>query len=585
MCGIAGLWLKNGIPQDSVLNTMLAALSHRGPDGHGVHIEEGLALLHTRLAIIDVIGGHQPLFDDRGNCLVVNGEIYNFVELRTQFKTYPYKTHSDCETIFPLYQNYGPDFVTHLRGMFAISLFDKSTKTLYLARDPFGIKPLYYAILPQGFIYASEPQAILASGLVSKELHEGALSDLMHLRYTTSAETIYKGIYRILPGEMLVIQNGKIIDRSHQEALPKGPPQKMTYDEAFSTLDQIMRDSLKVHLRSDVPYGLFLSGGVDSSTLLALMHEEVGSGIRTFTVGFPGTQVHDERAMALRVSQKLGTHHKEISYSENDFWNETPQVIKALDDPTLDFATLPTYHMSKVAAQDVKVVLCGEGGDEILSGYARHRRARFFGRILNIFMKKRGLMDRVPILKYDQSEWKTKRQEDEKLAKLNHYSPLQQNQFLDTRNWLPDDLLIKTDRCLMAHGIEGRTPFLDKVVAQGVFNFPDDLKIQGKKTKWIMRKWLEKHLPESEPFAKKRGFTVPVGEWISTRGKTLGELVARQNVMNEYFLKDKIPALFKSSDKHQLATSWNLLSFALWYKIHFEDASAQGSIEEVLSSS
>ncbi len=582
MCGIAGLWLKKGAPQDATLNAMITSIAHRGPDGHGVHKEDTLAMVHVRLAIIDVAGGDQPLFDDRRNTLIVNGEIYNYVELRTQFQSYPFKTHSDCESIFPLYHHYGPDFVTHLRGMYAISLYDKDQDTLYLARDPFGIKPLYYAETPHGFIYASEPRAILATGLVSKELHPEALSDLMHLRYTTSRETIYKGIYRVLPGEMLTIKKDKIISRTVQDALPKGPPEKIGYTDAMARLDTILKDSLHVHLRSDVPYGLYLSGGVDSSVLLSLMHQEVGAGIRTFTVGFPGTQVHDERAMAARASQKLGTIHEEISYSEDDFWAQTPQVMQSLDDPTLDFATLPTWHMSKVAAQDLKVVLCGEGGDEIFSGYARHRRARFFGRLLQSLMRKRGLMDRVGLLKDDRSLWKEKRKQDEKLAKLRHYSPLQQNQFIDAQNWLPDDLLIKTDRCLMAHGLEGRTPYLDKVIAEGVFNLPDNLKIQGKKTKWILRKWLEKNLPEAEPFAKKRGFTVPVGEWISRRGHTLGALVTQQPIIQEHFDVTQIPALFQSEDKHMRAASWNLLSFALWYKIHFEGISAQGSIEDVL---
>lgn len=582
MCGIAGLWLNSGTPSQDQVGGMIKALQHRGPDGDGVHTDGGLSMIHVRLAIIDVSGGHQPLFDERGNSLIVNGEIYNYIELRSQFNTYPFKTHSDCESIFPLYHQFGEDFVKHLRGMYAISLFDKSKNTLYLARDPFGIKPLYYAETAKGLIYASGPQAILATGLVSKELNSEALSDLMHLRYTTSRETIYKGIFRVLPGEMLTVKDGVIVARSHQEALPKGPPEKIGFEEAMARVDTVMRDSLKVHLRSDVPYGLYLSGGVDSSVLLSLMHQEVGAGIRTFTVGFPGTQVHDERAMAAHVSKKLGTIHEEISYSEDDFWAETPQVMAALDDPTLDFATLPTFHMSKYAARDLKVVLCGEGGDEVFSGYARHRRARFFGRLLQAFMRKRGLMDRVNLLKDDESFWKAKRKLDEKLAKTRHYSPLQQNQFIDTQNWLPDDLLIKTDRCLMAHGLEGRTPYLDKVVAEGVFNLPDDLKIQGKKTKWILRKWLEKNLPEAEPFAKKCGFTVPVGEWISRRGETLGGLVANQPIIQEHFLSHEVPALFQSQDKHMRAASWNLLSFALWHKIHFEGVSSKGSIEDVL---
>lgn len=271
------------------------------------------------------------------------------------------------------------------------SLYDQSKNTLSLARDPFGIKPLDYAETSKGFIYASEPQAILATGLVSKELHSEALSDLMHLRYTTSRETIYKGIFRVLPGEMLTVKDGVIVSRSHQDALPKGPPEKIGFYEAMARLDTVLTPS-RLTLEAMSPMACtFQVGGVDSSVFLSLMHQEVGAGIRTFTVGFPGTQVHDERASHGRQPMSQRSSAPCIAYSEDSFWAETPQVMAALDDPTLDFATLPTLHMSKYAARDLKVVLCGEGGDEIFSGYARHRRARFFGRILQCLMRKRGL--------------------------------------------------------------------------------------------------------------------------------------------------------------------------------------------------
>src|SRR5690242_10476257 len=303
MCGIAGMMSADGAPPSpALLRAMGAALAHRGPDGDGHYRAGAVAMLQTRLAIIDLETGDQPLYESGGAALVGNGEIYNYIELRAELKGVAFSTASDCETPLHLYRRHGLDFVRHLRGMYALALHDPAAGRLLLARDPFGIKPLYYAETARGITFASEPNALLAAQIVPAQLVRQVRNEFLQLQFSTGRETIFSGIYRVLPGETLVVDGGRIVERRHIDVLPDGAPARIGVEEALARLDAVFADSVTVHQRSDVPYGMFLSGGIDSSAVLAMMARLNERPVTAFTLGFPGGGVADEREHARTVA-------------------------------------------------------------------------------------------------------------------------------------------------------------------------------------------------------------------------------------------------------------------------------------------
>lgn len=588
MCGIAGMQTTSGQePSSAVLDAMSDALIHRGPDGEGNFVSGATGLVHTRLAIIDLDTGDQPLFDGEGLALVANGEIYNYLELRRELGEQSFSTQSDCEPPLKLYRRDGVRFADSLRGMYAIAMYDPDGERLLLTRDPFGIKPLYYAETSQGFIFASEPQAILATGLVSREMDATAAGELLQLQFTTGRSTAFKGISRVLPGETLVVERGRVLERHRRHALPKGPTQSLNEERALVALEDALVDSVRVHQRSDVPYGMFLSGGIDSSVILACMARLNDQPVRCYTAGFSGTRVTDEREHAQRVASATGADHVSIDVTENDFWSLLPAMAAAVDDPTADYAIVPTFKLASVAAQDVKVVLCGEGGDELFAGYGRYRAVTRPTWLGGRAMRSRGALDGLKLLRNESPAWRDGIASAWNKSAIDGRSRLQRAQAVDCADWLPNDLLIKLDRCLMAHSLEGRTPLLDEAVAQAAFLLPDALKLKGRTGKYLLRAWLAKHLPEAEPFARKRGFTVPVGEWISGRGARLAPLIAAQPGVQELCNVDRVRALFaglgSTPAKHDGQAAWLLLFFALWHQHHVLGHPADGTVEEVLS--
>jgi asparagine synthase (glutamine-hydrolysing) len=378
MCGIAGMVTRDGGAPDGVaLEAMLDALAHRGPDGHGRHLSGDTALLQTRLAIIDLATGDQPLYEPGGAALVANGEIYNYVELRAEMTGTPFRTASDCETALFLYRSDGTRFAERLRGMYAIAIHDPADGgSLILARDPFGIKPLYYAETPTAFVFASEPTTILGSGMVSPGLDEDARDTFLQLQFSCGRDTPLRGIKRVLPGETLIVRGGRIVERHRRSALPDGGPERIGERDALARLDTAFRDSVTVHQRSDVPYGLFLSGGIDSGALLSMMAELNETPVVAFTAGFEDGDVHDERDHARVLARKVGARHEEVLFGRADFQRLLPRIAASVDDPTADYAVLPSWSLAERAAQDLKVVLCGEGGDELFGGYGRYRAAQ-----------------------------------------------------------------------------------------------------------------------------------------------------------------------------------------------------------------
>ena len=579
MCGIAGMMTSDGAPPPpALLRAMGAALAHRGPDGNGHYRAGEVAMLQTRLAIIDLETGDQPLYESGGAALVGNGEIYNYIELRAELKGVAFSTASDCETPLHLYRRHGLDFVRHLRGMYALALHDPAAGRLILARDPFGIKPLYYVETARGVAFASEPNALLAAQLVPAQLVRQVRNEFLQLQFSTGRETIFSGIQRVLPGEMLVVDGGRIVERRHIDVLPAGAPERIGVEEALARLDAVFADSVTVHQRSDVPYGMFLSGGIDSSAVLAMMARLNERPVTAFTLGFPGGGVADEREHARAVAASVGAHHIEVEFREADFWRLLPDIAASLDDPTADYAVLPTYKLARAAREaGLKVILCGEGGDELFGGYGRYRAVRRPWWAGGRLPRARGAFDRLGVLRGDLAGWRDGIAAAEVRSALPGRTRLQVAQAVDCADWLPNDLLVKLDRCLMAHGVEGRTPFLDPVVAKFAFNLPDDLKVRNRLGKWLLRQWLAEKMPVAAPFAKKRGFTVPVGQWIARRAGTLGPLVAAQPCIREIALPGAVESLFaKAQGKHEGFAAWTLLFYALWHRHHIEHRKPEG---------
>lgn len=583
MCGIAGLMTFDGRPPDqAVLDAFATALAHRGPDDEGRHIAGNVGMVQRRLAIIDLETGDQPLHDFAGNALIANGEIYNYLELRNELGEESFSTRSDCEPPLSLYRRDGLDFARSLRGMYSIAIHDPSQEQLVLARDPFGIKPLYFAETTKGFAFASEPQAFFAAGLLAAEIDNDRLDELLQLQFTCGDKTIFRGVERVKPGETLIVRQGRIIERTRLPALPDGPTSEQNAAEATEMLDAVLEDSVAMHQRSDVPYGLFLSGGIDSSAVLALMKRLNEKPVQAYTVGFTFSGVADEREHARALAQLVGAEHTEVAFGEQDFWSSLPAIAAAMDDPAADYAILPTWKLAQVAAKDLKVVLSGEGGDELFAGYGRYRRLLRPWWRGGRTIRARGTFDRLKVLRHLPHAWRDSIASMEASGSTSPRSKLQIAQATDCRDWLPNDLLTKLDRCLMAHGLEGRTPFLDREVAAKVFLLKDTLKIADGQGKWILRQWLNKVMPQAKPFSRKRGFTVPVGHWINQRGDQLGPIVAGLPAIQRVCEPEAVERIFKSTDKHAGFAAWTLLFFALWHRRHIEGIHPEGDVFETL---
>ena len=586
MCGLAGILALPGqeVPE-AVLDGFARAIGHRGPDGEGRYRNGPLAMVHLRLAIIDLVTGDQPLFGPARTVLVANGEIYNHVEWRKVLGPETFRTNSDCEVPLRLYQDDEADFARGLRGMYAIALWDAARGRLLLTRDPFGIKPLYIAQTAYGLAFASEPQAFVGAGLIRAEVDEERRDELLQCQFTTGRGTIFAGVERVLPGETLVVEHGRIVDRRRRPALPERDEGGWDEEEALRRLGAALMDSVRVHERSDVPYGLFLSGGVDSSAILAAMARIDTAPVRAYTVGFDVPEARDERAHAADVARAAGAEHVEVSFGMEDFWRLLPEVAGAMDDPAADYAVLPTYRLAEAARRDLKVVLSGEGGDELFAGYGRYRkvlRPRLLG---GGRMRRKGSFDGLGVLRTASPLWRAGLEAAWQDSARPGRSLLQQAQASDIADWLPNDLLTKLDRCLMAHGVEGRVPFLDAHVADVAFRLPDVLKLRDGRGKWLLRRWLHEALPEADAFSAKRGFTVPVGAWIAQRADLLGPLVARQPAIAALARPGRVERLFSAArGGREGFAAWTLLFYALWHRRHVDGCDTRGmAVDQALA--
>ncbi len=554
MCGIAGVL---GGPGSA--GPLIAALAHRGPDGIRVEDGPGWSVGHARLSVIDLEGGWQPLHA-AGSTVIGNGEIYNYLELARDFALGPrLKTGSDFEPLLHIYAKRGEAAFADLRGMYAFCLMGEDGRT-WLARDPFGIKPLYI----QGNRFASEPRALNRGPLRIDKARQ-----LLALNYTLGEQTVFEGVDRLPPGAV----RGPA--PAHLPWGPLEPPVPIGEGRALAKLDAVLEDSVRAHQRSDVPYGLFLSGGVDSTAIATLMARINEKPVVAFTCGFDAPGAADERGQAERVARALNLDWRETLFTEEDFWTLAPQVAWALDDPTTDYATLPTFKLAQAAKGTLTVVLSGEGGDELFGGYGRYRRA-----LRPAWLGGRAAEPQIdaPFLKGGGAAalaaWREAAGAPAGLTRL------QQAQYADISTWLPNDLLLKLDRCLMANGLEGRTPFLDREVAAFAFTLPDRLKVRGRYGKWLLRKWLERACPAAQPWARKQGFTVPVANWIAPRAADLGPRIAALEAVRAACDPDAVRAVF--ADGGHEKSRWPLLFFGLWSLIHLDGAEPSAALASLL---
>ena len=586
MCGIAGVVSATSV-ESATLDNMAQRLAHRGPDGQGRHIAGNVGLLHTRLAIIDLEGGAQPLYnEDRSLALVANGEIYNYRELRAELETlgHRFATHSDCETLLHGYEAWGLAFLDRLQGMFAFALHDVQRGELILARDRLGIKPLYYGHDARGLAFASEVKALLP-WLGRPEVNPHGLAQFLQSNFTCAPQTLLQGVSKLPPGHLARIDTATLRLDLHAYWSPlQVAPLDIDLDDAIERFDALMHDVMDIHMRADVPLGLFLSGGVDSSLLAALLAQRVDHPLRTFSVSFPGTSVHNELDAARRVAEQFHTRHSVFEVSADDMLNCLPRSVWAADDLTADYANLPVSMLAEHAGQELKVVFSGEGGDEVFAGYGRYRapwikqtwaalRAPGSGgfRSKGIFAGTRPALFK-PQLAAAMRDWREPFQAAWQHTPP-HWTRLQRMQCVDIETWLPDDLLVKADRMLMAWGIEGRVPFLDHRVVEFGLSLPDDYKIERRTGKRFLRLWGERYLPRAHLWARKKGFTVPVDDWLrGERLQTLFEVLPEAGGIHDWFDPEEVRKLLLAQQQGARYSSvlWTLLNFAVWYRIFIE---------------
>jgi asparagine synthase (glutamine-hydrolysing) len=589
MCGIAGVVFPDRPVDRAMLERMAAALAHRGPDDQGFFVEDGVGLAHTRLSIMDLAHGHQPLYG-RGEELVViaNGEIYNDLELRAELEKQGvrYQTRSDSETILHAYEREGVECLPQLFGMFAFALYDRRAKRLLLARDRLGIKPLFLATLPGGYAFSSELKALLPALADRVAIDADGLIQFLHNQFNSGRTTILKDVERIAPGEAVLFEDGRLVRRWRYWSPLGVRTRPLTFGEASEQFAPLMETVMRQHMRSDVPFGLFLSGGVDSGTLLALLTKYGDKPVRTLSVGFPGTNTADELPPALEMAKRYGSIHTEIRPRRDELFNHLAATVWAADDLMRDYANIPTSLLARQAATELKVVFSGEGGDEVFAGYGRFSSPPVERGLKNLVrpgsggFRTSGMLrrrDRRHLLGTAlQAAFRNVRQPfiDAWQACPSDWSALQRMQYDELVTALPDNLMVKADRMMMAWGLEGRVPFLDHRIVEFGLSLPDGLKVQGRRGKVFLKEWARPFLQEEQISGRKRGFHVPVGEWLSGDFLTrLGQVLPTLPAVQNWFNPAELARLVREQGGSGSAPTrilFSLLQFALWHRMFIE---------------
>jgi asparagine synthase (glutamine-hydrolysing) len=620
MCAISGIFQLNGFAvQKEVLRAMTCSMKHRGPDGEGYFFAGPIGLGHRRLSIIDLEGGSQPIGNEDGTVQIVfNGEIYNFIELRAELEGYghKFKTHSDTEAIVHAYEQWGTECVNRFIGMFAFAIWDQNLRKLFLARDHLGVKPLYYIQLGEEFLFASEIKALLQHPSCPRNVDIRSLAQLFSFRYVPSPKTLFQKIQKLPPGFSMVVTPESIQTRRYWTWVPdqKRLNDELTLLEQYSSL---FEDAVRLQLRSDVPLGLFLSSGIDSASLLALMRKFNPAGkIEAVTIGFEDGEQTNEILDAKVIADRFGAEHTYRVVSANEYMDYYNRYIWDLEEPVGNETAAAFYFVSSLGCERFKVALTGQGADEPWGGYPRHLGAKFstlYGKL------PRFLTDRlIPALAAKSSSEQLKRaawslNEPDMLTRLakiysffsgemqsallqdwvkkeidfepfgekealrilqqdvEKLDPLTQMLYVDVRGDLPDDLLMVADKMSMANSLELRVPFLDHRLVMFIESLPNKFKIRGTQAKYLHKKALERWLPREWIYRKKKGFENPMREWMRTRMKEYirEHLLSSDAGVMQYFNKSYLEFIVnnhydrKGDFMRQIEL---LLSFELWHR-------------------
>lgn len=603
MCGITG-FINNKDNKDKIIHDMADKIKHRGPDGEGYYIDDNCALAHRRLSIIDLSTGGQPMYNEDNSIVIVfNGEIYNYIELKDILKKagHKFKNKSDTEVLIHGYEEWGQELPKHLRGMFAFAIWDSNKKEMFMARDGWGIKPLYFCQFNNTFMFASEIKAFLANPDFKKTLNKDIMAAYLCFNSTPTTETFFKGVYRLEPGQQLLYKNNKykVTRYFHLEFKSKDRPM----DEIVNDIKIAMKDSVQHHEISDVEVGSFLSSGIDSSYIVSLARPE-----RTYTVGYDNPK-YDEISYAKDLAKKLGIKNTSKKITKEEYIKAFPKIMYYMDEPLADPAAIALYFVSEIASKDVKVVLSGEGADELFGGYNTYmeeidqswymkipyfiRHAASF--IAGIFPEVRGLnfvyrrgqklenynigLGRVFRDSEAKGLVKAKNQISTKEIVKNTYADYQKNDNLEKRQaidfyyWLVKDFLHAVDRNTMMFGLEARTPFLDTEVYNVARTLPDYAKINKKSTKPALREAAKSVIPNEAYKKKKLGFPVPLREWIKEDDLyNLIKVEFDSDNAKELFNQKKILKLLnnhKSGKKDCYKKIWTIYTFLVWYRQFF----------------
>ncbi len=625
MCGIVG----STEDKNSIIKKMCRALTHRGPDSEGYYFDNNISLGMRRLKIIDLDKGDQPIFNsDRSIVTVFNGEIYNYRSLRKKLSKngITFQTNSDTETIVYLYQKYKDDFATKLRGMFSIAIWDKKASRLVLARDRIGIKPLYYYFNNNKLLFSSEIKSLLIHPDVCKELNFEALNHYFTFGYIPAPLSIFNKIYKVLPGHLLIYEDGQIYNKQYWDLpLDKGRQMDTSFDSNHikSELSKLIYESIELHLVSDVPVGAFLSGGLDSGSLIALSSQVSNNPMKTFSIGFEDKYLNELENASL-VAEMYGTDHNEYIVKPTDI-DELEKIMFFYDEPFADSSAIPTYFVSKFAGEHVKVAFSGDGGDEIFAGYGNYKadkiiqylnkfplvtKNKFVQSIINLlpigknsfsFTNQLKKLYKILLLDPELAHvfWlsiisendKNKLYINDNMLNLNKISSLEyyrkyfdhykNKDFINTciltdiKTVLPDDYLTKVDRASMANSVEVRVPFLDHKLVEYCSNLPSKYKMQGFETKSLLKQIMKDKLPKQIISGKKKGFSIPLNKWFKQDFNSLFEKylsieeIKSQGLFNHKFINELINN--HSYGKVDSSKSlWSIIAFQIWYKNYYE---------------